>query len=57
MLEEGVIPPFYLDKIRDDQGTRGVSALNMSILFYFKLTSKLTVTYLNFVEFCALVNP
>ncbi|KAK9303627.1 hypothetical protein QLX08_004731 [Tetragonisca angustula] len=29
MLEEGVIPPFYLDKIRDDQGTRGVSALNM----------------------------
>lgn len=35
MLEEGVIPPFYLDKIRDDQGTRGVSALNMSILFIF----------------------
>lgn len=47
MLEEGVIPPFYLDKIRDDQGTRGVSALNMSILlisqldfikFFFKFT-------------------
>lgn len=33
MLEEGVIPPFYLDKIRDDQGTRAVSALTMSILF------------------------
>ncbi|KOC70912.1 Sphingomyelin phosphodiesterase 4 [Habropoda laboriosa] len=29
MLEEGVIPPFYLDKIRDEQGTRCVSALNM----------------------------
>ena len=37
MLEEGVIPPFYLDKIRDDQGTRGVSALNMSILLISQL--------------------
>ncbi|CAK9809971.1 Sphingomyelin phosphodiesterase 4 [Anthophora plagiata] len=35
MLEEGVVPPFYLDKIRDEQGTRCVSALNMSILLYF----------------------
>ncbi|KAG7198868.1 hypothetical protein KM043_015694 [Ampulex compressa] len=34
MLEEGVIPPFYLDKIRDDQGTRLASALYMSILLY-----------------------
>lgn len=33
MLGEGVIPPFYLDKIREDQGTRAVIALNMSILF------------------------
>ncbi|XP_050577223.1 sphingomyelin phosphodiesterase 4 isoform X1 [Bombus affinis] len=35
MLEEGVIPPFYLDKIRDDQGTRGVSALNMNPFEYY----------------------
>ncbi|KAI4503032.1 hypothetical protein M0802_002076 [Mischocyttarus mexicanus] len=30
MLEEGVIPPFYLDKIRDDQGARVPSALCMT---------------------------
>ncbi|XP_076653758.1 sphingomyelin phosphodiesterase 4 [Halictus rubicundus] len=35
MLEEGVIPPFYLDKIRDDQGTRVVSALNMNPFEYY----------------------
>ncbi|XP_043523577.1 sphingomyelin phosphodiesterase 4 isoform X3 [Frieseomelitta varia] len=35
MLEEGVIPPFYLDKIRDDQGTRGISALNMNPFEYY----------------------
>ncbi|XP_031849675.1 sphingomyelin phosphodiesterase 4 [Nomia melanderi] len=35
MLEEGVIPPFYLDKIRDDQGTRAVSALNMNPFEYY----------------------
>jgi len=34
MLEEGVISPFYLDKIKDDQGTRVPSALSMSILYY-----------------------
>ncbi|OAD53738.1 Sphingomyelin phosphodiesterase 4 [Eufriesea mexicana] len=28
LLEEGVTPPFYLDKIRDDQGTRGKQILN-----------------------------
>lgn len=33
MLEEAVISPFYLDKIRDDQGTRVPSALFMSILY------------------------
>ncbi|XP_012349090.1 sphingomyelin phosphodiesterase 4 isoform X1 [Apis florea] len=35
MLEEGVIPPFYLDKIRDDQSTRCVSALNMNPFEYY----------------------
>ncbi|XP_017762369.1 PREDICTED: sphingomyelin phosphodiesterase 4 [Eufriesea mexicana] len=35
LLEEGVTPPFYLDKIRDDQGTRGVSALNMNPFEYY----------------------
>ncbi|XP_053988733.1 sphingomyelin phosphodiesterase 4 [Hylaeus anthracinus] len=35
MLEEGVIPPFYLDKIRDDQGTRAVSVLNMNPFEYY----------------------
>ena len=35
MLEEGVIPPFYLDKIRDDQGTRAVSALTMNPFEYY----------------------
>ncbi|EZA53176.1 Sphingomyelin phosphodiesterase [Ooceraea biroi] len=29
MLEEAVISPFYLDKIKDDQGTRVPSALSM----------------------------
>lgn len=33
MLEEAIISPFYLDKIRDDQGTRVPSALSMSILY------------------------
>ncbi|XP_029171226.1 sphingomyelin phosphodiesterase 4 [Nylanderia fulva] len=35
MLEEGVISPFYLDKIRDDQGTRVPSALSMNPFEYF----------------------
>lgn len=35
MLEEAIISPFYLDKIRDDQGTRVPSALSMSILYYY----------------------
>ena len=35
MLEEGVIPPFYLDKIREDQGTRVVTALNMNPFEYY----------------------
>ncbi|XP_076184127.1 sphingomyelin phosphodiesterase 4 [Ptiloglossa arizonensis] len=35
MLEEGVIPPFYLDKIRDDQSTRAVSALSMNPFEYY----------------------
>ncbi|XP_046830955.1 sphingomyelin phosphodiesterase 4 isoform X4 [Vespa crabro] len=35
MLEEGVIPPFYLDKIRDDQGTRVPSALFMNPFEYY----------------------
>ncbi|XP_043253713.1 sphingomyelin phosphodiesterase 4 isoform X1 [Colletes gigas] len=35
MLEEDVIPPFYLDKIRDDQNTRVVSGLNMNPFEYY----------------------
>ncbi|XP_014609205.1 PREDICTED: sphingomyelin phosphodiesterase 4 isoform X2 [Polistes canadensis] len=35
MLEEGVIPPFYLDKFRDDQGTRVPSALCMNPFEYY----------------------
>ncbi|XP_012146579.2 sphingomyelin phosphodiesterase 4 isoform X3 [Megachile rotundata] len=35
MLEEGVIPPFYLDKIREDQGIRTVTALNMNPFEYY----------------------
>ncbi|CAK9821994.1 Sphingomyelin phosphodiesterase 4 [Anthophora retusa] len=35
MLEEGVVPPFYLDKIRDEQGTRCVSALNTYPFEYY----------------------
>ncbi|XP_072762295.1 sphingomyelin phosphodiesterase 4 isoform X4 [Anoplolepis gracilipes] len=38
MLEEAVISPFYLDKIRDDQGTRVPSALSMMIGPYVKKT-------------------
>lgn len=38
MLEEAVISPFYLDKIRDDQGTRVPSALFMSILYQILYT-------------------
>lgn len=33
LLEEAVISPFYLDKIKDDQGTRVPSVLSMSILY------------------------
>ncbi|XP_072762293.1 sphingomyelin phosphodiesterase 4 isoform X2 [Anoplolepis gracilipes] len=35
MLEEAVISPFYLDKIRDDQGTRVPSALSMNPFEYY----------------------
>lgn len=35
MLEEGVISPFYLDKIRDDQGTRVPSVLSMNPFEYY----------------------
>ncbi|KAL6430906.1 hypothetical protein ACFW04_007007 [Cataglyphis niger] len=35
MLEETVISPFYLDKIRDDQGTRVPSALFMNPFEYY----------------------
>lgn len=35
MLEEAVISPFYLDKIRDDQGTRVPSALCMNPFEYY----------------------
>ncbi|XP_029664272.1 sphingomyelin phosphodiesterase 4 [Formica exsecta] len=35
MLEEAVISPFYLDKIRDDQGTRVPSALFMNPFEYY----------------------
>ncbi|XP_012542626.1 sphingomyelin phosphodiesterase 4 [Monomorium pharaonis] len=35
MLEEGIISPFYLDKIRDDQGTRVPSALSMNPFEYY----------------------
>jgi len=35
MLEEAVISPFYLDKIKDDQGIRVPSVLSMSILFMY----------------------
>ena len=32
MLEDGIIPPFYSDKLRDDHGTRLPPVLSMSIL-------------------------
>lgn len=35
MLEETVISPFYLDKIKDDQGTRIPSALSMNPFEYY----------------------
>lgn len=35
MLEEAIISPFYLDKIRDDQGTRVPSALSMNPFEYY----------------------
>ncbi|KAF3422129.1 hypothetical protein E2986_00413 [Frieseomelitta varia] len=34
MLEEGVIPPFYLDKIRDDQGTRALNSYTYPFEYY-----------------------
>lgn len=34
MLEEGIIPPFYLDKIKDDHNSRSLTELAMSILFF-----------------------
>jgi hypothetical protein len=36
MLEEGIIPPFYSDKLRDDHGSRFPTVLSMSILFILK---------------------
>ncbi|XP_066596827.1 sphingomyelin phosphodiesterase 4 isoform X2 [Prorops nasuta] len=35
MLEEGIIPPFYFDKIRDEQSTRAPSALCMNPFEYY----------------------
>ncbi|KAK2581186.1 hypothetical protein KPH14_007988 [Odynerus spinipes] len=39
MLEEGVIPPFYLDKIRDDQGTRVPTTLSMTYELILNITT------------------
>ncbi|XP_012272943.1 sphingomyelin phosphodiesterase 4 [Orussus abietinus] len=35
MLEDGLIPPFYLDKIKDDQNTRFNTALSMNPFEYY----------------------
>lgn len=35
MLEEGLCPPFYLDKLKDDYATRLPTVLVMSILFQY----------------------
>lgn len=40
MLEEGIVPPFYLDKLKDD-GTRSPTVLSMSILFFKKKEKKI----------------
>lgn len=53
MLEEGIISPFYLDKIRDDQGTRVPSALSMSILYYF---TKYYTTHILYDCYCIIIN-
>lgn len=46
MLEEAVISPFYLDKIKDDQGIRVPSALSMSILFYMLYCNYILLTFI-----------
>ena len=49
MLEEGIIPAFYSDKIKDEYSTRPPTVLSMSILLKYFINYALSVYIYKFV--------